>query len=78
MFSLTTGGGGYAGSTGKATTYTPNISYTCTGRSMSMSVSLPAPIGTVDYNLTQIPESAFDETFRLVYEAVEEARTLGD
>lgn len=74
MFSMTTGGGGYAGSAGKATPFEPNISYSCSGRSMTMNVQLPAPVGTVDYYLTRIPESSFDETFGLIYDSVAEAR----
>lgn len=77
LFSMTAGGGGMAGPLEGGPRYEPNISYSCSGRTMTMNVQLPAPIGTVEYNLFKVRESAFDETFGLIYDAVEEARDLG-
>jgi len=45
---------------------------------MTMNVQLPAPIGTVDYYMFKVSEDAFDETFGLIFDAVRDARDLGE
>jgi hypothetical protein len=49
--------------------YMPDITYSCGGNSMSMSIALPEPIGTVDYFLTRIPLERFDDEMRALYES---------
>lgn len=78
LFSMTTGDGGVAGPVGGGSRYDPNISYSCSADAMTMNVQLPAPIGTVEYYMFKVPESAFDETFAAIYDAVQEARDLGE
>ena len=78
LFSMTAGGGGMAGPVEGGPRFEPNITYSCSGSSLSMQVQLPAPIGTVDYSLSKVPESAFDDTFAAIYDAVQEARELGE
>lgn len=78
MFSMTAGGSGMAAPVEGGARFAPNISYSCSGSSMSMQVQLPAPIGTVEYALFKVPESAFDDTFAAIYDAVREMRELAD
>lgn len=47
----------------------PNISYTCAGNSWNFTVDLPQPVGPVDYYLTRVPMSAFDEEMRELLES---------
>ncbi|MFV2034393.1 MAG: hypothetical protein ACC631_04665 [Halocynthiibacter sp.] len=49
--------------------FTPEISYTLAGDSFSFTVALPAPVGDVDYYLTRVPLSRFDEEFQELYDS---------
>lgn len=44
--------------------FTPVITYSCTPTYLDMSVMLPAPIGQIDYHLTKVSPTRFDEEFR--------------
>lgn len=45
-------------------TFTPVISYSCSGDTMQQNVALPAPIGTITYDLIRVPASAFPFAMR--------------
>ena len=45
-------------------TFNPVITYTCAGDSLQQMVALPAPLGTIIYDLTRVPHSAFPEEMR--------------
>lgn len=47
----------------------PNITYSCAGDSWNFTVDLPQPVGPVDYYLTRVPMSAFDEEMRELLES---------
>ena len=49
--------------------YMPDISYSCAGDTLAMSIALPAPIGTVDHYFTRIPEDRFGEEWRELYDS---------
>ncbi|WP_224813640.1 hypothetical protein [Hasllibacter sp. MH4015] len=49
-------------------TFNPVISYSCSGDSMQQNVALPAPLGTITYNLTRVPLDAFGDARREVVE----------
>ncbi|WP_227284325.1 MULTISPECIES: hypothetical protein [Paracoccaceae] len=44
--------------------FNPVITYTCSGNSMQQMVALPAPLGTITYDLARVPLSAFPEEMR--------------
>lgn len=45
-------------------TFSPVITYTCSGDTMQQNVALPAPIGTITYDLIRVPASAFPFAMR--------------
>lgn len=45
-------------------TFTPVITYTCSGDTMQQNVALPAPIGTITYDLIRVPVEAFPFAMR--------------
>lgn len=45
-------------------TFNPVITYSCSGDNMQQNVALPAPIGTITYNLTRVPNDAFPFAMR--------------
>ena len=71
MTSTARGPGGTAtsavGPTG-GDSFVPEITYQCAGDQMTMQVMLPAPVGTVTYSLTRIPETSWSDAFREAYE----------
>lgn len=58
------GGGNFAMPVPSGGGFTPQISYACAGGSFSFTVTLPAPIGPVDYYLVRVPANRFDDSFR--------------
>ncbi|QBY01535.1 hypothetical protein E2K80_13050 [Rhodophyticola sp. CCM32] len=44
--------------------FNPVITYTCSGNSMQQMVALPAPLGTITYDMARVPLSAFPEEMR--------------
>ena len=69
LFSMTANGDGMTAPVMGGARYEPTITYTCTGDTMTMDVHLPAPIGTVQYFLRSVPDEAFGDEFRRLYEA---------
>lgn len=47
-----------------ASTFSPVMTYTCAGNSMQQMVALPAPIGTITYDLTRVDVGLFPEEMR--------------
>lgn len=45
-------------------TFSPVITYTCSGDTMQQNVALPAPIGTITYDLIRVPNAAFPFAMR--------------
>ncbi len=41
--------------------FTPVITYTCSGNRMQQMVALPAPLGTITYDLSRVPTSMFED-----------------
>jgi hypothetical protein len=47
-----------------ATSFSPVITYTCAGNSMQQHVALPAPLGTITYDLSRVDLDLFPEEMR--------------
>lgn len=45
-------------------TFSPVITYTCSGDRMQQHVALPAPLGTITYDLTRVARDLFPEEMR--------------
>ena len=45
-------------------TFNPVVSYTCSGNSMQQHVALPAPLGTITYDMTRVAMDLFPEEMR--------------
>lgn len=46
---------------GGAPTFIPQITYSCSGNNLSMTVALPQPVGNIDYHLTRVNPARFPE-----------------
>lgn len=71
MTSTARGPGGTATSTVGPTggdSFVPGMTYQCTGDQMTLQVMLPAPVGTVTYSMTRVPETAWSAAFREAYD----------
>lgn len=55
--------------------FEPDIQWTCSGDTFTMSVNLPEPVGRIDHTFTRVPDGRFAGDLADYFDAIESAET---